>query len=31
MGFDHSWEMKKVRLSSRYTTRVDEVLRVMAR
>jgi DNA polymerase V len=31
VGFDHSWQMKQARLSPRYTTRVGEVLRVMAR
>ena len=30
VGFDHKWEMKQARLSSRYTTRLDEVLRVRA-
>jgi DNA polymerase V len=31
VGFDHSWEMKQARLSPRYTTRVNEVLKMMTR
>lgn len=30
MGFDQKWKMKQARLSPRYTTRLDEVLRVRA-
>ena len=30
MGFDHSWQMKQSRLTGRYTTRLDAVLRVTA-
>lgn len=30
MGYDRGWEMKRGRLSGRYTTRLDEVLRVRA-
>jgi len=28
VGFAHEWRMKQQRLSPRYTTRLDEVLRV---
>lgn len=31
MGSDRSWEMRRGRLSGRYTTRLDEVLTVKAR
>lgn len=31
VGFDHNWEMKQARLSPRYTARVNEVLKVMAK
>ena len=30
VGFDHGWRMRQQRLSPRYTTRLDEVLRVRA-
>ena len=30
MGCERPWEMKRGRLSGRYTTRLDEVLRVKA-
>jgi DNA polymerase V len=30
MGSDRAWEMRRGRLSGRYTTRLDEVLRVKA-
>jgi DNA polymerase V len=30
VGFDHKWKMKQARVSPRYTTRLDEVLRVKA-
>ena len=30
MGYDRGWEMRRGRLSGRYTTRLDEVLRVRA-
>jgi DNA polymerase V len=28
MGFDHKWQMNRARISPRYTTRLDEVLKV---
>jgi DNA polymerase V len=31
MGNDRTWEMRRGLLSSRYTTRLNEVLRVIAR
>lgn len=30
MGNDHGWEMRRGKLSGRYTTRLDELLRVKA-